>query len=201
MQFNERTKPKFQPWNDEEFCSDVHVRSMSALPRWMFRSLLQSSFYCTSRPYLPNDDQILWVLAGCDSLQQWLENKEVVLRRFSPVEDHPELLEHKRVSQDWSTVMISRERFSKMGEKSAQARSNSGSTNGNVGSTYVKRKSNLRATREVKVSEVEGSVVKGSEGSKPLAAAASANTNSPAPATPNGSGPRRASMSGVGEND
>jgi hypothetical protein len=115
----ENEKPKFQPWNEEEFQSDVFVRGMNAVQRWMYRSLLQASFFHTTRPYLPDDDRILWVLAGCESKAQWLENKSEVLDRFTPVDGKPGMLENKRVTKDWNNLLDFREEMSELGKKRA----------------------------------------------------------------------------------
>jgi hypothetical protein len=94
-------KPLFQPWNEEEFQADVFVRGMTWLQRHLYRTLLQAAFYHSTRPYLPNDDEVLWVLAGAESQEMWEQNKSKILKRFTPLEDQPELLEHKRVTSDW----------------------------------------------------------------------------------------------------
>lgn len=94
-------KPKFQPWNEEEFQADIYVRGMTALQRWMYRTLLQATFFDTHRPYLPVDDELLWILAGCESQEQWDENKAKVLRRFTAVDGRPDLMQNKRVVSDW----------------------------------------------------------------------------------------------------
>lgn len=117
------TKPLYMPWSEEEFIADVYVRGMTPVQRWMFRTLLQNMFSHTTRPYLPNDDEILWVLAGCESQKQWMDNKAKVIARFSAVKDNPELLENKRVVADWKNLSERRKQFSKMGQNSAKVRS------------------------------------------------------------------------------
>jgi hypothetical protein len=94
-------KPQFQPWNEEEFQADVYVRGMTWLQRLLYRALLQASFFHSTRPYLPNDDEVLWVLAGAENQEMWEQNKAKVLKRWSPCADNPNLLENKRVSKDW----------------------------------------------------------------------------------------------------
>lgn len=113
-------KPNYQPWNEEEFQSDVFVRGMRPLQRWMYRTLLQASFFHSTRPYLPADDKILWVLAGCESRQQWEENNAEILERFSPIEiDGINLLENKRVISDWDRLVEFREIQSEKGRNRA----------------------------------------------------------------------------------
>lgn len=116
-------KPLYQPWNEEEFVADVFVRGLSHVQRWMYRTLLQASFFHTTRPYLPKDDRILWVLAGCESRAQWEENKEPILERFTIASHDANLLENKRVTADWVKLQDARERMSELGQRSAVARS------------------------------------------------------------------------------
>lgn len=97
-------KPKFQPWNHEEFLADRHVRAMTYIQRWMYCFLLHESFYSDERPYLPDDDNVLWALAGCKSKAQWTENMVAVRAMFvSIIVKGKRLLQHKRVSADWKT--------------------------------------------------------------------------------------------------
>lgn len=111
-------KPLYQPWNEEEFLSDVRVRGLTCVQRWMYRTLLQAAFFHSTRPYLPNDDRILWVLAGCESIEQWRANKEFVLELFTP-ENESKLLGNKRVIEDWQRLEESREKMAELGRKSA----------------------------------------------------------------------------------
>jgi uncharacterized protein YdaU (DUF1376 family) len=147
MQIN--SKPMYQPWNEEEFMSDIFVRNMKPVERWMYRTLLQSMFFHSTRPFIPTDDDTLWMLAGCETKDQWLAHKSVVLNRFSTVDGEPELLQNKRVNEDWKRLMKVRKRYSNMGKASAAKRSTQAQPTFNPGST-----------REVKGSEGKGSGVK-----------------------------------------
>lgn len=117
---NLNRKPSYQPWNEEEFQADVFVRGMTHVQRWMYRTLLQASFFHTTRPYLPVDDKMLWILAGCENRQQWEENKAEVLERFTPVEiEGVSLLENKRVTSDWDKLKVYRGEQSEKGRNRA----------------------------------------------------------------------------------
>jgi len=59
----ETKKPSYMPWNEDAFWGDMGVRAMTALQCWIYRTLLQTSFFCATRPYLPNNNNQLWVLA------------------------------------------------------------------------------------------------------------------------------------------
>lgn len=96
-----KEKPQYQPWNEEEFQADVFVRGMTWLQRHLYRTLLQASFFHSTRPYLPNDDEVLWVLSGSESLEMWQAHKARILKRFQPCEHDATLLENKRVTADW----------------------------------------------------------------------------------------------------
>jgi hypothetical protein len=112
-------KPKFQPWNEEEFQADVYVRGMTPQQRWMYRTLLQAAFFHGTRPYLPTDDEVLWILAGCESPEQWQQNKEKIMRRFTPVDGFPDLMQNKRVVADWSNLQDFRDVQSDKGRQRA----------------------------------------------------------------------------------
>ena len=122
MSLNQTTKPLYQPWNEEEFQSDIFVRNMKPIQRWMYRTLLQSMFFHSTRPFLPKDDNLLWMLAGCESKEQWVTHKEAVLSMFVPVEELQDMLQNKRVNEDWKKLMKSRKRYSQMGRESAKKR-------------------------------------------------------------------------------
>lgn len=113
-------KPQYQPWNEEEFQSDLFVRVMTPVQRWAYRTLLQASFFHTTRPYLPSDDKVLWILAGCESRNQWDSIKGMILERFAPIEiDGVSLLENKRVTADWKRLQNVREEMSVLGKARA----------------------------------------------------------------------------------
>src|ERR1039458_9760233 len=95
-------KPRFQPWNEDAFQADVFVRGMTWLQRHFYRSLLQSMFFHNTRPYLPTDDDVLWVLAGAENLEMWLQNKTVIMKRFTICAHDPNLLEQNRVTREWN---------------------------------------------------------------------------------------------------
>jgi hypothetical protein len=164
-------KPLWMPWSEEEFQGDVFVRGMNWLQRHLYRTLLQSMFFHSARPYLPNDDEILWILAGAESPEMWVQNKATVLRRFTKVPDNENLLEQKRVTSDWNKLVEMRDQKSEMGLKSAAVRKSLYGTaqpgkilvpNGNRtdaepvpngGSESVQTGAELEKLSEVKVSE------------------------------------------------
>jgi hypothetical protein len=84
----------------------------------MYRTLLQASFFCATRPYLPNNDNHLWVLAGCVDKQQWMENKRPVRAMFNreTVDGH-RLLFRKRVLEDWQRLLNKRKELHERGKK------------------------------------------------------------------------------------
>jgi len=118
---------------------------MKPVERWMYRTLLQSMFFHSTRPFLPKDDDMLWMLAGCESKDQWMAHKSIVLSMFLPIEDEPDLLQNKRVNEDWKIIQKARKRYSMMGRISAMKRS-----------TLVEHKSNASSRSKVKGSGGEG---------------------------------------------
>jgi uncharacterized protein YdaU (DUF1376 family) len=141
---NGKPKPLFQPWNDEQFVADFRVRGMTAIQRWMYRALLQAAFFHETRPYLPNDDDVLWVLAGCESIQQWMENKPAILKCFSHIEGG--LLSNKRLTADWAKFEAEREAYVERGKRSGSARRRRIDEETNPGSTAVQPQLNLGST-------------------------------------------------------
>lgn len=116
------SKPMYQPWNEEEFQADVFVRGMTWLQRHLYRALLQAMFFHSTRPYLPADDEVLWVLSGAESPEMWEQNKSRIMKRFTAVFDQPELLENKRVTADWIRLTDVRNKMAELGERSVAAR-------------------------------------------------------------------------------
>lgn len=119
--------PLYQPWREKDFASDFYVKSMTAVERWIYRTLLQVAFIGEHRPYLPDDDDLLWRLAECDNKKQWEAAKKSVKSRFQVVEqDGIRLLAHKRLLDDWNRCQERSEKMSKIGQKgglaSAQAK-------------------------------------------------------------------------------
>jgi hypothetical protein len=118
-------KALYQPWNEEEFQADAIVRSMTNLERWMYRALLQQAFVCSTRPYLPDNDNLLWRLAGCDSKVDWDKCKRTVRSmfvKFSP--DGQKLLKQKRVEMDWIRENEYRRKLSEKNRDNANKRWN-----------------------------------------------------------------------------
>ena len=189
-------KPLYGLWNEEEFQANVFVSGMNHTQRWMYRCLLQSSFFFTTRPYLPTDDKVLWVLAGCESRTQWEADKAEVLERFTPVDGKPSLMENKRVTADWGCLAAAREKMLELGQRSAAARSvfNGGSTGVERNTTGIPVLLNAQPTKgkvetqlsEAKRSETEEETEKeNTQPQEPCATNVALHSQGrPAPATP-----------------
>ena len=120
---NERSKAIYQPWNQEGFNADLRVRKMSSIQRWMYKTLLQEAFVCSTRPRLPADDDELWIMADCENLEQWLANKDPILKMFTEVPYGDRiLLEHKRLEEDWERLLEKRDIQSDKSRKGGLAR-------------------------------------------------------------------------------
>lgn len=103
-------KPFYQPWSEEDFSADIDVQALSSIQRWMYRTLLQKAFVCTTRPFPPNDDAILWKLAGCPSIAFWNQHKGPVRSMFtSRMVDGVQVLFRQRLADDWSKLQSIRE--------------------------------------------------------------------------------------------
>lgn len=96
---------------------------MTPIQRWMYRTLLQKAFFYSTRPDLPTDENILWLLSGCENREQWEANKEPVLNMFSIDErEGEEVYWQKRLRQDWSRIAAKRESLSDRGKLGASTR-------------------------------------------------------------------------------
>jgi hypothetical protein len=103
----QKYQPKFIFWHELEFMGDEQVAmGMSNLQRHFYRALCIKGMFCSTRPYLPNDDNQLWLLADAGSLKVWQENKDAVLVKFQEVEiEGVKLLAHKRLLRDWELLL------------------------------------------------------------------------------------------------
>lgn len=116
--------PKFIPWSELDFWNDpVVVQAMNWMQRHLYRALLLKAHVCATRPYLPDDDNQLWLLADAGSLKNWMDNKEPILQKFTRdvIEGVPVLC-HKRVLEDWANTASFYESKREAGRKSAEAR-------------------------------------------------------------------------------
>jgi len=99
-------KPPYMRWFEGDFWADRAVIRMTWLQRHFYRALLLASFRCDTRPYLPDDDAQLWVLADAKSAKAWKENREAVLVKFTPLTDDKgrPVLSNKRVLEEWQVA-------------------------------------------------------------------------------------------------
>jgi hypothetical protein len=118
-----QAKPLYQPWSEEAFRSDIDVQIMTPVQKWMYRTLCQAAFVESTRPYLPDDDSLLWKFAGCESRKLWDEHKAVVRSAFIPITiDGVRLLSRKRIVDDFKRVTDARDRLKKLGRKGGKAK-------------------------------------------------------------------------------
>ena len=123
--------PQYHCWSENDFQADRQVQRMSYPARRLYRALLQAAFTCPTRPYLPADDEELYLLAEADDLEYWILHKEPVLKMFTPFkgEGGEDLLERKRLTRDWQQMTETIAQKQKAGRarhgKSAYAEHNS----------------------------------------------------------------------------
>lgn len=93
--------PTYILWHEAEFVADRVAARMTPHQRLMYRALCQVARFCDTRPYLPDDDDELFILADADSLEQWKVNRDAVLAKFTKlsIAGKP-MLAHKRVVSD-----------------------------------------------------------------------------------------------------
>lgn len=158
MSIKATDKPLYQPWNDDAFWSDERVVAMTAVQRWMYRTLLQKAFFGSERPYLPVDDKRLWLLAGCESRAQWDENKELVLECFTVCEvDGCKLLSQKRLIADWARFCEDRQARIDKARSAAEVRWGKSKVSGDAPSMLDHARPCSTMPSEVKGSEGKGS--------------------------------------------
>ena len=106
MMSHNKYMPQYHCWSENDFQADRHVQRMSYPARRLYRALLQAAFTCPTRPYLPADDEELYLLAEADDLEYWILHKEPVLKMFTPFkgEGGEDLLERERLTRDWQQM-------------------------------------------------------------------------------------------------
>lgn len=120
---DERSKADYQPWNHEVFNADRRVRRMTPNARKSYVMLLHEAFFCSTRPYLPDNDEELWVMADCNNREEWDDMRQSVLEMFTPFEcDGAKLLVHYRVEKDWDRLLNKRGAISLARKRAAEAR-------------------------------------------------------------------------------
>jgi uncharacterized protein YdaU (DUF1376 family) len=102
-------KPFWIRWDETAYLSDYAVRGMTPHQRLMYRNLVITSYYCATRPYLPDDDNLLWLMADADNLDQWIANRQAIMVKFTPVtgKDGERLLANNRVLEEWEELEVS----------------------------------------------------------------------------------------------
>jgi hypothetical protein len=120
----DNSKALYQPWREEAFRADEYVQALAPIERWMLRALLQAAFACSQRPYLPDNDARLWVLAGCESRVQWDQHSSAVRSLFTPIElDGQKLLSQKKLVEDWDRMNRVRSARAEAGRKGGSSKS------------------------------------------------------------------------------
>lgn len=137
---DQKYQPDFIKWYEPEFWADPHVnRGMTWMQRLLYRALTQAALFCSTRPYLPADDNQLWLLADAGSPQNWLDNKDPVLVKFHKVTiDGVEYWAHKRLLSEWEYILEVAEAKRRGGKARAQQRFNSSSAPDNSSSAHAK---------------------------------------------------------------
>jgi hypothetical protein len=132
----DNSKALYQPWREEAFRADEYVQALTPVEKWMLRALLQAAFVCSQRPYLPDDDGRLWILAGCESREQWDQHKAAVRSMFTPVERNGErLLSQKKLIEDWDRIHEAHTARVEAGRKGGRAKAVSNNRGADEGGT------------------------------------------------------------------
>ena len=98
-------KPLYIPWYETEFQADRIVKRMTSRQRAFYRNVLMDCYFGNERPYLPTDDDELWLIADADTKQEWLDNKALIMTKFTEISRNGELLlSNKRVMEEWQII-------------------------------------------------------------------------------------------------
>src|SRR5690348_4243565 len=100
-----RSKPLYQAWVEGDLSEDFDYQALGYLQKWMYRTLCQKAFVCSERPDLPDDDSILWKLAGCPDRKYWEQHKRAVKKMFkTEVVGGVKVLWRTRLRSDWDEI-------------------------------------------------------------------------------------------------
>src|SRR5437773_3165125 len=113
-------KPRFITWYERDFREDRAVQRMTPHQRALYRNLLMDCYNGDDRPYLTSDDNMLWIIAEADSLEDWLANKALIMSKFKPYNEG--LLYNKRVLVEWDILLEKLKHQKNSGLASAVAR-------------------------------------------------------------------------------
>lgn len=103
------SEQKYQPdyimWFEPEFWADRYVIQMHSVARHYYKSLLQAALFCSTRPYLPTNDEELRILADAEPAE-WEKHRAAALHKFAKVVvDGVELYSHKRLMGEWQRIL------------------------------------------------------------------------------------------------
>jgi uncharacterized protein YdaU (DUF1376 family) len=104
------SKPQYQPWRHNMFMTEESVRRMTREEKNAYMWLCHEAYCVPEQPYLPDDDNRLWFLANCESLEEWLKVSPAVRGMFKKT---GKLLEQKRIVADyknWESGIYSKKR-------------------------------------------------------------------------------------------
>jgi uncharacterized protein YdaU (DUF1376 family) len=108
-------KPLFQSWDESSFRLDTQYLDWQA--RACYRALLQSAWYGSERPDLPDDDAKLARIIGCP-IEIWTECAAAVRAFFTPqIVNGVSVLRQKRLFEDWQRIEAYRKRQAEYGKK------------------------------------------------------------------------------------
>ncbi len=147
-------KPPYFKWWEDHFWSDLLVRRMAPTARHYYRALLLAAFFCDTRPFLPADDDLLWMIADAETKEDWLKHKAQVLAKFTEfTQDGKQLLRNKRLDEEWAALLENLEHSKNAGLASARARA----AKSNARSTGVQQQltSSQRASTKPQPTEPE----------------------------------------------
>lgn len=119
MSATDKLLPKYVAYYRDNFMGSARVnRRLNWQQRHIYRALCLEAPFCDTRPYLPDDDGQLALLADVPD-EVWAENKDAVLKMF--VKDEHGWTHH-RIIEVYEKACETYNRFSDLGKASGAAR-------------------------------------------------------------------------------
>ena len=131
--------------------ADRRVRRMSPTAVKTYMMLLHEAYLCSTRPYLPDDENELFLMAFCESQEEWDSVKDVVLGMFEKkVIDGVKVLANKRLERDWAHLQEIRGVRSEAGKKGGLAKASKSQAKAKYAKQNVASKEVSKEVREEK---------------------------------------------------
>lgn len=116
---NDKIVPKFINYYRDNFQGSLRVnRRLDWLQRHIYKALCLEACFCATRPYLPDDDAELAILADVPD-EVWMKNRDAVLKMFTKTDEG---YTHPRILSEWEKASASYGRMAELSKLGVEAR-------------------------------------------------------------------------------